>query len=304
MAKTWLEAALSGPWTRKNQPRIPITVDEIVADGIAAANEGAAIIHVHPYDPETGRQKDDADIYARIIEGIRAKVDVIVYPTLPSEAVAGSELSGVGAYRHGPVEELARRGLIEWSLVDPGSVNLCGYDEIARDTVGQVYLNVESDIRAGFAIAEAHGLRPSCAVFEPGFVRLGAALAARFPRLRTPTYRFMFSEGYTFGFLPKPYGLQAYLATLADCAPHAPWMVGGLRCDITPLIEHAVDRGGHVRVGLEDVPYGCDRSNAELVAAGAKAILHAGGRLATAQDIRATLAEVDRAAGISPILKR
>src|ERR1051325_10648314 len=62
MAKTWLEVALSGPWTRKNQPRIPITVEEIVADGIAAAHEGAAIIHVHPYDPETGRQKDDADI--------------------------------------------------------------------------------------------------------------------------------------------------------------------------------------------------------------------------------------------------
>lgn len=297
MPKTWLEAALSGPWTRKNQPRIPVTVAEIVADGIAAADEGAAIIHVHPYDPETGRQKDDADIYARIIEGIRAKVDVIVYPTLPSEAQAGSELSGVGAYRHAPVEELARRGLIEWSLVDPGSVNLCGYDEIAKDAVGSVYLNVESDIRTGFAIAEHHGLRPSCAVFEPGFVRLGAALAARFPRLKTPTYRFMFSEGYTFGFLPKLYGLEAYLATLGDCALHASWMVGGLRCDITPLIEPTVSRGGHVRVGLEDMAYGCERSNAELVAAGAKAILRAGGTLATAEDIRVALAKLDEAAG-------
>jgi uncharacterized protein (DUF849 family) len=290
MAKTWLEAALNGPWTRKNQPRIPVTVDEIVADGIAAAGEGAAIIHVHPYDPGTGRQKDDADIYARIIEGIRAKVDAIVYPTLPSDAVAGSELSGVGAWRHAPVEELARRGLIEWSLVDPGSVALCGYDEIARDAVGQVYLNVESDIRAGFAIAEAYGLRPTSAVFEPGFVRLGAALAARFPKLKTPTYRFMFAEGYTFGFLPKPYALDAYLATLADHAPGAQWMVGGLRCDITPLIGLTVARGGHVRVGLEDMPYGCDHSNTELVRAGAKAILGAGGTLATAPDIRAALA--------------
>lgn len=207
--------------------------------------------------------------------------------------MAGSELSGVGAHRHAPVEELARRGLIEWSLVDPGSVNLSGYDEIARDVVGSVYLNVESDIRAGFAIAERYGLRPSCAVFEPGFVRLGSALAARFPMLKTPTYRFMFSEGYTFGFLPKPYGLDAYLATLNDCAPGAPWMVGGLRCDITPLIEHTVSRGGHVRVGLEDMAYGCDRSNAQLVAAGASAILRAGGTVATAAEIRAALAKVD-----------
>ena len=292
MAKTWLEAALSGPWTRKNQPRIPITVEEIVADGIAAANEGAAIIHVHPYDPETGRQKDDADIYARIIEGIRAKVDVIVYPTLPSDALPGSELSGVGSWRNAPVVELARRGLLEWSLVDPGSVNLCGYDEIARDKIGQVYLNVETDIREGFAIAEGNGLRTSCAIYEPGFIRLGAALAARYPKLRSPIYRFMFSDGYTFGFPPKPYGLDAYLATLADFAPGAPWMVAGLRTDITPLIKHAVARGGHVRVGLEDLPYQSDRSNTELVAAGAKAILRAGGTLATARDIRATLADI------------
>ena len=183
MPATWLEAALSGPWTRKNQPRIPITVAEIVADGIAAANEGAAIIHVHPYDPETGRQKDDADIYARIIDGIRAKVDVIVYPTISSEQQPGSELSCIGAYRHGPAEELARRGLIEWSIVDPGSVNFCGYDEIAKDELGMVYMNVESDIRTGFGVAERHGLRPTCALYETGFVRLGAALAARFPKL-------------------------------------------------------------------------------------------------------------------------
>ncbi len=293
MTKTWLEVALSGPWTRKNQPRIPVSVAEIVADGIACAEAGAAIIHVHPYDEATGRQKDDADIYARIIEGIRAKVDAIVYPTLPSDPVPGSELSGVGAHRHAPVEELARRGLIEWSLVDPGSVNLSGYDEIAQDKVGSVYLNVESDARAGFAIAEHYGLRPSCAVFEPGFIRLGAALAARYPKVKTPLYRFMFSEGYTFGFPPKTYGLDAYLATLADFAPHAPWMVGGLRCDITPLIAPTVAQGGHVRVGLEDMAYGCDRSNAELVAAGVKEILRAGGTLATAQDIRAALAEVD-----------
>jgi 3-keto-5-aminohexanoate cleavage enzyme len=137
-------------------------------------------------------------------------------------------------------------------------------------------------------------------LYETGFVRLGAAIAARFPKLKTPTYRFMFSEGYTFGFAPKLYGLEAYLATLNDCAPHAPWMVGGLRCDITPLIEPAVARGGHVRVGLEDMSYGCDRSNAELVAAGAKAILRAGGTLATANDIRAALTKVDERAGARP----
>src|SRR5271167_1069183 len=65
MTKTWLEAALNGPWQRKNQPNIPITVDEVIAEGIAAAKAGVAIVHIHAYDPDTGVQNDSPEIYAR-----------------------------------------------------------------------------------------------------------------------------------------------------------------------------------------------------------------------------------------------
>ena len=92
MNKVWIEAALNGPWGRERQPGIPMTVDEIVADGLAAADAGAAIIHLHAYDPATGRQKDEWETYARIIEGIKAKADVIVYPTIP---LAGSDYASV-----------------------------------------------------------------------------------------------------------------------------------------------------------------------------------------------------------------
>src|SRR5512145_530252 len=81
--KTWLEVSLNGPWSRDRQPGIPISVKDIVAEGIACARAGAAIVHVHAYDEKTGRQKDDAELYTAIIEGIRAKEDVVVYPTLP-----------------------------------------------------------------------------------------------------------------------------------------------------------------------------------------------------------------------------
>jgi hypothetical protein len=47
-------------------------------------------------------------------------------------------------------------------------------------------------------------------------------------------------------------------------------MVAGLRCNITPLIEHAVAHGGHVRVGLKDMAYGCESSSAELHAGAAQ----------------------------------
>ena len=67
----WLEVALNGLWGRELQPAVPITVAELVEQGIACAKAGAAVVHVHAYDERTGRQRDDAETYRRIIEGIR-----------------------------------------------------------------------------------------------------------------------------------------------------------------------------------------------------------------------------------------
>lgn len=74
--RTWLEVALNGPWSRARQPDIPVRADEIVEAALACANEGASIIHFHAYDPSSGRQRDDYEINAPIIEGIRSKADV------------------------------------------------------------------------------------------------------------------------------------------------------------------------------------------------------------------------------------
>ena len=110
MARTWLEVALNGPWGRALQPGIPMRVEDIVAEGIACAHEGAAIVHVHAYDEAAGRQKDDADVYSRIIEGIRAKADCLVYPTLPFD---GSGAMAAQA-RFAAVETLAGAGCSRW----------------------------------------------------------------------------------------------------------------------------------------------------------------------------------------------
>ena len=74
MPKVFIEAAINGAWTRERQPAIPVAIDEIIADGIVAAEAGAAIIHFHAYDPATGRQRDAYELYAPVIEGIRAKI--------------------------------------------------------------------------------------------------------------------------------------------------------------------------------------------------------------------------------------
>jgi uncharacterized protein (DUF849 family) len=269
---TWLEVALNGPWGREKQPGIPVRIADIVEQGVACAQEGAAIVHVHAYDEASGRQRDDADLYARIIEGIRARVDCIVYPTIPfgGEHTAQSRFAAIAA--------LAERGLLEWAVVDPGSVNI---EDI-------VYTNPYDHIRHGLALAARHRFHPSYAIYEPGFLRLGAALA-RATAVPQPIYRFMFSEGFAFGFRPAEYALDAYRRLLADEAPGAPWMVAGLAVDILPLAGAAAARGGNLRVGLEDAPLGSARTNLEWVRAGRQAIESAGRPLASAKEVRRAL---------------
>lgn len=287
--KTWLEVSVNGPWSRDRQPLIPISVKEIVQDGIACARAGAAIIHAHAYDEKTGRQKDDADLYIAIIEGIREKEDVIVYPTLPFAGSVDAPQMMTAQARFAHTETLAKRGLLEWAVVDPGSTNITRLDEIPAGKEGFVYANPESHIRRGLELATRYGFHPGYALYEPGFVRLGAALERAYPKVPQCIYRFMFSDGLSFGFPPERYGLDAFLQLLAAEAPQAPWMVAGLDVDITPLITYAVERGGHVRVGLEDAPFGARETNVQLVEKATRLIRSLGKELASAKEIRRAL---------------
>ena len=108
---TWLEVALNGPWSRSRQPKIPVLADEIGADAIRCAEAGVAILHFHAYDPVSGRQRDDYDIYAPIIERIRAKVDVICYPTVPFAGSMDAPNPLTAAQRFSAVEKLVEAGL-------------------------------------------------------------------------------------------------------------------------------------------------------------------------------------------------
>ncbi len=139
MHKVWIEAALNGPWSRSRQPGIPDTVDSIVAEGIACAAAGACIVHVHAYDGG-GPQTFDWQVYARIIEGIRAKVDVPVYPSLPTAGIGVGPLPDEAAGRFAHVEALAARGLLEFAAIDPGSVNFTEL-AIGRDTSAGAHLS-------------------------------------------------------------------------------------------------------------------------------------------------------------------
>lgn len=283
----WLEVALNGPWSRERQPGIPITADEIVEQALACAAEGASIIHFHPYDEATGRQNDAYEIYAPIIERIRAKADVICYGTLPFAGDIDAREPMTAARRFDAVDKLAASGLLEWSVVDPGSTNISVLDDLPAGREGFIYANPDSHVRHGLALCEQHRIVPSYAIYEPGFMRLGAALARCYPGVPQPVYRLMCSDRFSFGFPPRRWAIDAYLQLLAEVDPGAPWMLAGLGALIEPLIGEVVQRGGHLRVGLEDVPFGHPVGNVGQVRAARARIEAEGGRLADAAQVRA-----------------
>jgi uncharacterized protein (DUF849 family) len=286
MRKIWIEVALNGGWSRRHQPGVPTTVEQIVAEGIACARAGASIVHTHAY-ADDDRQTFDWQVYARIIEGIRAAIDVPVYPSYPT--IPAIEAQGDAASRFAHIEALADRGLLEFAAIDPGSVNFTVTTTTAGARPAEIYRNPEAHIRHALDFASRKGLHPAFAIYEPGFTRAGAALA-RIAGVKPPLYRFMFSEKFAFGFPPKPYALAAHRSLLEDVMPSAPWMIAGLAVDVRPLIGETVARGGHVRVGLEDAPLGTTMTNLAWVEDAVRRVRENGAEPASAADVRHALA--------------
>ena len=293
MRKMWIEVALNGPWSRALQPGIPDTVEAIIAEGVACARAGAAIIHTHAYDGG-GPQTFDWQVYARIIEGIRAKVDVPVYPSFPAFMIGSGDAGIADAEaRFSHIDALAARGLIELAAIDPGSVNFTQVATTSQTNPAGTYVNPESHVRHALRIAERHAFHPAFAIYEPGFIRAGAALA-RATGVKTPIYRFMLSQQFAFCFPPKPYALAALATLVEEEAGAAPWMISGLGVDVSPLISEAVARGGHVRVGLEDALLGTPASttNLGLVEDAVRMVRQHGAEPATPDDVRQALGAI------------
>jgi uncharacterized protein (DUF849 family) len=179
--------------------------------------------------------------------------------------------------------------LLEFAVIDPGSVNFTQVATTSDARPAGTYMNPESHVRHALDFAARHGLHPAFAIYEPGFARAGAALA-RVAGVKTPIYRFMFCETFAIGFPPKPYALAAHLALLREQPGPAHWMVAGVCADIRHLIGEAVAQGGHIRVGLEDAPLGTATSNLAMVEEAVRMVRDCGGEPASATDMRCALA--------------
>jgi len=288
-----IEAALNGPWSQKRQPLMPVTTDTLIAEGIDCARAGASVIHIHVYDPDTGRQFEDFDAYRTVIEGIREQEDVIVYPTLPLSGFGTTGQTFTPEARFETVEKLAGAGLLEWSVIDPGTTqitDLAPADE--GEGVQFLYINSEAEIRYGLELASRHKFIPSFAIYEPGFLRLGAGLSGTIKGCPKPVCRFMFSDRFSFGFPPEEIYLAAYLDLLKQADPDALWMIAGLQVDLQNIISPCLAAGGHIRTGLEDAHFHSETGNLQLVRQTAQTICRENYEIGTAAQLRQRLAAV------------
>lgn len=247
-----LEAAINGETRPEKNPHVPRKPEEIAADALRCLDAGAALIHAHNDDIRaTGRTA--ADLYLAAWRPILAeRPDTLWYPTLTASDDVHESL------RH--LEILAREAGLRIGVVDPGSTNL-GFPDPEGLPAGVVYANAYTDIRESFACCERLALGPSLAIYEPGFLRTVLAWhrAGRLPAgAMVKLYfggdygLFATAPGVSFGLPPTEQALLAYLEMLEGC--DLPWSVSVWGGDLleTPVARLALERGGHLHVGLEE----------------------------------------------------
>ncbi len=279
-----IEAAINGATTKRRNPNVPIDEDELVADSIACLDAGAAIIHNHISATGLSGQ-DAATAYLGVWRRVLAeRPDGLWYPTINF---------GSPATWYAHIAPLAASGLLRMTLSDPGSVNLGGCRD-GLPTGSFVYGNSFDSISEQMRLGREHGLGPSIAIYEPGFLRAviayhraGQLPAGAFVKLYLAADRAL--GGSPFGLPPTVAALDAYLELLDGTG--LTWAVSAVGDDVTktPAGAAALARGGHLHIGLEF--FGGDRTptNVELVEEAVAACAAAGRPVADSVEAAAML---------------
>jgi 3-keto-5-aminohexanoate cleavage enzyme len=228
--------------TREQTPHVPITPDEIAREAEAAWRAGAAIVHVHGRNPD-GTPTQASEVFAAIIERVRARTDLIV------------QVSTGGATGMTPEERLEPLGCSpDMATLTVGTVNF-GPD---------VFLNPLDVVERFAREIASRGIKPEIEVFDTGMLPSADRLVSR-ELVRDPLH-YDLVMGVPGGISATPDNLLHLVRALR---PGSTWTVAAMGRHQLPMATMAILMDGHVRVGFEDNIYYSRgvlaASNAQLV---------------------------------------
>jgi uncharacterized protein (DUF849 family) len=251
---------------------IPVTPEEIVDAAVAANAAGAAIVHIHVREPESGRPVSDLALFEEVIAGIRARCDAIVQPTtgggvgasiderarVVSECRPEMATFNCGSFNFGIFGVRTRPEMAAWEREYLDSTR----DYVFRNTFADMYRLAEIFRAAGtkpeyevYDLGHLHNLRhladqglvdfPAHLQFVLGVLGANAATLEQLVHMHRTAVTLFGAESFTWSAAGVGYPAQFHLAAAS------------------------LMLGGHIRVGLEDnLRVALDRragSNAELV---------------------------------------
>jgi uncharacterized protein (DUF849 family) len=275
-------------------PHCPVTPAQIAQSAIEAAQAGAAIVHIHVRDPETGSFSMETRHYREVVKQIRdSKVDVLVNLTcgmggyivcgengLKDTPGPGSDfVSQEDRMRH--IIDLCQEGKYrpDIATLDCGSLNF--------GDGNRAYVSTPNYLRKGAAIARDLGVKPELEIFDTGNLWFVKQMVKE--GLIADPALIQLCCGIPYG-VP---GDTAHLLAMVNSLPaKSIWTSFAISRMQMPWVALSILQGGNVRVGLEDNLYlsrGVYASNAQLVQKARTIIEAMGARVISTQEARERL---------------
>ncbi|MTH65652.1 3-keto-5-aminohexanoate cleavage protein [Paracoccus shanxieyensis] len=281
--------------TQDRSPHVPRSPRQIADSAIAAAKAGAAVVHCHVRDPETGAPSRKLDYYREVTDRIRdADVDVVLNLTagMGGDIVFGNTeapfpLNAAATDMVGATERMAHIAecLPEICTLDCGTMNFAEADYVMTNTPGM--------LRAMGGMMTRLGVKPEIEAFDTGHLWFAKELV-REGTLTGPAL-VQLCMGVPWG---APNDLNTFMAMVNNVPQDWSWSAFSLGRDQMPYVAAAVLAGGNVRVGLEDnlwLGKGQLATNAQLVERAVSIIEGMGARVIGPAAVREKLGLVKRA---------
>jgi uncharacterized protein (DUF849 family) len=274
--------------TQDRSRHVPRSPREIAESAIAAAKAGAAVVHCHVRDPETGAPSRDLGYYREVTQAIReADVDVVLNLTagMGGDMVFGSPDAplplGDGTDMVGAAErvEHIRQCLPEICTLDCGTMNFAESDYVMTNTPGM--------LTAMGRMMTAMGVKPEIEAFDTGHLWYAKQLVA--DGVLTAPGLVQLCMGVPWG---APDDLNTFMAMVNNVPPDWNFSAFALGRHQMAYVAAAVLAGGNVRVGLEDnlwLGKGELAENWQLVERAGVIIENMGARVVGPEAVRARL---------------